>query len=416
MRITLLLFGLLSCIAASAQSRLTMNDNPYIVMNGSVQMVIDNNNANAITTTGSGGNIISESETNIISWHINTATGSYIVPFTTSDGVKIPLTVQITSAGAGAGVIDFSTYGGLTWNNDTYKPGEVTNMTNMGVTNNSTEIIDRFWIIDAHGYTTKPSGNIQFNYDDAEHLAAGNTINEPDLKAERYEPGTDDWEVFPVGGIINTGSNYVTGVPFNSGDFMRTWTLIDQTTHLLPIVLTNFSATCVAGGTNLQWTTASETNSDHFIIAGSTDGIYFEDLADIQAAGNSNTPTSYSYTADDNMFRYYKLSLMNTDATIEELGILSTSCNQQITPEFFAYSPASFQITAQTQQLTPGNYVISIFTLQGQLITGSNLQLGTDVATMTYYDQSLSDGIYIVALRSTDNPKITMTSKVALFH
>ncbi|HNI53666.1 MAG TPA: hypothetical protein PK511_04030, partial [Chitinophagales bacterium] len=139
MRITLLLFGLLSCIAASAQSRLTMNDNPYIVMNGSVQMVIDNNNANAITTTGSGGNIISESETNIISWHINTATGSYIVPFTTSDGVKIPLTVQITSTGAGAGVIDFSTYGGLTWNNDTYKPGEVTNMTNMGVTNNSTE-------------------------------------------------------------------------------------------------------------------------------------------------------------------------------------------------------------------------------------------------------------------------------------
>ena len=68
--------------------------------------------------------------------------------------------MQITSAGAGAGVIDFSTYGGLTWNNDTYKPGEVTNMTNMGVTNNSTEIIDRFWIIDAHGYTTKPSGNI----------------------------------------------------------------------------------------------------------------------------------------------------------------------------------------------------------------------------------------------------------------
>ncbi|HNJ88227.1 MAG TPA: hypothetical protein PLT99_02020 [Chitinophagales bacterium] len=55
MRITLLLFGLLSCIAASAQSRLTMNDNPYIVMNGSVQMVIDNNNANAITTTGSAG-------------------------------------------------------------------------------------------------------------------------------------------------------------------------------------------------------------------------------------------------------------------------------------------------------------------------------------------------------------------------
>ena len=108
--------------------------------------------------------------------------------------------------------------------------------------------------------------------------------------------------------------------------------------------------------------------------------------------------------------------MLNTDATIEELGILSTSCNQQITPEFFAYSPASFQITAQTQQLTPGNYVISIFTLQGQLITGSNLQLGTEVATMTYYDQSLSDGIYIVALRSTDNPKITMTSKVALFH
>lgn len=399
-----------------AQSQMVLNNDVNMVMSNGVYLVVDNNNPNAITTAGTGGNILSELESNIVSWHINSASGSYVIPFTTTSGIKIPLTMQITGSGAGSGIIDFSTYGGATWNNDTYRPTGVTNMTNMGTTNNSAEVIDRFWIIDAHGYTTKPSGNLQFNYNDAEHLAIGNTINEADLKAERYEESSDNWEVYPVGGVINTTSNYVTGVPFNSSDLVRTWTLIDQTTHLLPLVLTELSIQCTINGSELHWETASEVATDIFIISGSIDGIHFSEIGSIDAAGTSNETHDYIYTSDVSSFSYLKLTLLNEDGTTNELGVRYNTCNDVVDPVFQAFTPSPHTIQVNTTAMVPGDYVVSIYTLSGQCITQSAVSLNEDPASMQYYDQQLSEGMYLVHLRSQSDPRMQWTEKIILLH
>ena len=180
-------FSLLFCNFTYAQTRIVINNDANIVLSNGVNIVVDNANTNAIAISGTGGNIISEAETNIIKWNIGTSSGNYIVPFTTFSGNKIPVHLNISTPGSGTGSILFSTYNGISWNNDTYKPSGVTNMTNMAAVNNSSDVIDRFWMIEATGYITKPAGDLQLTYIDAEHTAIGNTILETDLKAESYE-------------------------------------------------------------------------------------------------------------------------------------------------------------------------------------------------------------------------------------
>lgn len=397
---------LLVCLYASqctGQTQMVLNNDVNIVMNNAVYIVVDNSNANAITTTGTGGNIISENEFNIIKWNIGTATGNYIVPFTTASGNKIPLSLNISGGGAGAGNMQFSTYNCPTWDNNNYKPGGVMNMTNMGFINNSSEVIDRFWMIDAQSYTTKPSGTIQFNYIDAEHTAIGNTITEADLKAERYEDVSDSWEIYPVGGTVNTTSNYVSGVPFNSIDFTRTWTLIDQTTHLLPLVLLSFEATCDVNNTIITWQTGQELNTNYFLLESSDDGIHYNFLATMQAAGNTNSTSDYSYILENSEATYYRLSLENQDGTSEILGVVSKACLLYDEISVNAFMSGFHEITIQTSQLPKGLYQLQLIDLAGKVFLNQQIAIENDFSSFQINDARLAAGIYITRLAGVNN-------------
>jgi hypothetical protein len=59
-----------------SQNKLVLNDNAYLVISNSSFLVVDNSNSDAITTIGSGGNIITESEFNRLKWNIGNSAGS----------------------------------------------------------------------------------------------------------------------------------------------------------------------------------------------------------------------------------------------------------------------------------------------------------------------------------------------------
>ena len=160
-----------------AQNRLVFNNNFYTVITNSTTIVLENQNSNSVTNLG-GSNIIGEGELNAIKWDINSQTGSYQVPFTTSALVKIPLEVTITTAGTGTNSsVLFSTFETLNDNNTNY-PTDVTSMNADCGVGNGLNTIDRFWIIDANSYNTKPNATITFGYDDgAAEMGGTNTIN-----------------------------------------------------------------------------------------------------------------------------------------------------------------------------------------------------------------------------------------------
>jgi hypothetical protein len=86
---------------------------------------------------------------------------------------------------------------------------------------------------------------------------------------------------------------------------------------VLPVELISFNAEPVNALVRLRWTTATEQNSDHFLLDRSEDGQWFAPIADIPAAGTSQQLIDYVH--DDrtplNGTSYYRLRQFDLDGT-----------------------------------------------------------------------------------------------------
>jgi hypothetical protein len=84
----------------------------------------------------------------------------------------------------------------------------------------------------------------------------------------------------------------------------------------LPIELTEFKGTLQNNKTALlQWSTSAEYNSKHFELEKSIDGINYNKIVTIAAAGNSNSPKQYSYVDRQPLTEknYYRLRSVDMD-------------------------------------------------------------------------------------------------------
>jgi gliding motility-associated-like protein len=248
---------LLSTFHSSAQGRAVLNDNVYIVIANSASFVVNNANTNAITTLGFGGNIISEGENNVVKWAIGNNTGNYIVPFTTTSSVKIPIQVNITTAGVGAGDVLFSTY--RTANNNTIYPAGVTNL-NACSGDKGLAMMDRFWLMNSDSYTAAPGVTLNIAYDAAE-IGGTNTITEANLQAISFNLGSISWEM-PTKryGTANTATSTLQNGVIPNVDFHKIWTMVDTQSVVLSIAPTGISGTttiCSGNSTTLTLTGGS---------------------------------------------------------------------------------------------------------------------------------------------------------------
>lgn len=230
----ILLLFILPAEMVFGQARINLQ-NGYVVNNGAV-LVVQNSNPNAITRTN--GWIVSETEFSQVEWTIGTSTGTYVVPFGYSNTDYLPLTCQITTGGAGIGngIIKFSSYHGSTWDNSLYKPSDVVNMTDFGATDYSNNAVDRFWILDAQGYSTKPSPDITFSYirsGAASEIDAPNYIIESDLIAQRFNSSSNvwsDWLGVTGADVTNGNTGTVNSGTVTPADFYRSWSLFVDST------------------------------------------------------------------------------------------------------------------------------------------------------------------------------------------
>ena len=163
-KLILILFCLFS-ISAYSQTYINISDNTYIKMNGGAVLYLNSSTPNTIIKTGTLGGFICQSESEKIIWNMGNSTGIYYIPFSSSIGNTIPFTYNITTAGTGTNnYIIFNSY--ETADNNTTLPTTVTGVFNDAGSNNSSKVIDRFWIIDPTNYTAKPKGTYTFGYDD----------------------------------------------------------------------------------------------------------------------------------------------------------------------------------------------------------------------------------------------------------
>jgi len=320
----------LSCLSGIcyAQTRLVL-DGAYINIGSGASMVVDNPNADAITRNS--GHIISETENSNVIWNVGVTTGTYTIPFGFGTTDYIPL-VLTKNAGTGSGKFTFATYKTSTWQNSLNLPSGVPNVNNASGTDNSANVIDRFWKIAPTGYTVKPDiTNLMFTYRDPEHSVASNTITEANLIPQRYNSTVSDWGDFLPASTINTTTNEVTIASLTNANLFTWWTLTNSVSPL-PIELLEFNAVLNNSRTvDITWTTASEINNDYFIVQRSIDGFAWQNLTMVEGNGTSNLQHDYASVDEHptNGITYYRLQQVDFDGAISYSIIRSVSLNQQ---------------------------------------------------------------------------------------
>jgi hypothetical protein len=416
----LLKFGvvalLLSGAEANAQARVILNDAVRMPMDGGVFIVIDNPATNAITKTGSQtGTIISEDEDNKVRWNIGTATGSYEVPFgddVSSSGQEIPITMNITSAGTGAGRVDFSVYetpDGASDHENSPLPSMVTHLLDAatGTVNNQEYVIDRFFLIDANNYTVKPDVDLTLVYvNSAAEIGSNNLLTEANLVAQRFDDGNSHWDGSPSNSSLFFGSATPASRsvgPFSVGaaDFFAAWTLVDNM-FLLPIELTSFTGKCVSGEVELKWTTATETENNFFTIEKSMDGTNFIAIAEIQGAGTSNSPIDYT-DLDSNPYSgitYYRLKQTDFDGTYTYSDIIAVNnCGTNLNDIYVYGNENNFTVYVHADAST--DYGMKITDLSGrQVVSTTQLNVQKGDNAFNFNTSDLAFGIYMVVIEN----------------
>ncbi len=398
---------ILSTCTIFAQGRLVFNNNAFIVIDNSAKVVIENPATNAVTTTGTGGNIITESEFDQVIWNIGTSTGTYVMPFTSQTTfTKIPFSATITAAGTGAGVVRFSTYPGPTWDNNTYRPSDVTHMWDYfsASFNNSLHVIDRFWIIDPLGYGTKPTATFQFSYRDSEHLAVGNTIVEADLGAQRFNSSTNHWGDYLPQGTTNTVANTTSNVPVSPANFFRSWTL-SEITFPLAAEVAYFKSSCTGNALVLQWQTVSETGLDHFEIEHLENG-QFAVIGFVQPTGSGSGVENYSFESAVNREGVFQLVEVDNDGNRSVKSSISASC---VATEDAIVSYSNGGIIMSFDGAIESVEDLQIYDASGRLVYNRDLSISNGANTVVIPDLNLSHGMYMVRLKNGLN---TINEKV----
>ena len=413
--LTCVLFSISTLL--SAQGRLILNNDARVVIDNGAWLVIQNPASNGITTMGTGGMIISEAENDRIRWNVgNAAAGNtYVIPYASALGTKIPFTCAVTGSGSGTAASSFvlSTYnhtiGAATWDNNSYRPSDVTHMNNWQTgtattpiaTNESRHVVDRFWIVDVnvvpYAFTGNPNLTLGFTYSPTEDIQAGNLIAGIPLGAQRFNSGVNKWGDFAPG-VGTWALGTVTNAVVPPTDLFRSWTLSDIL-NPLPIELIRFDAMCDANTVTITWTTASERDNDYFTIERSTDGEHYISLGQVDGAGTSLQMIEYSFVDQSpSSTSFYRLRQTDTNGDQKVSDVRTTSCSGSGQTAIINSWDDGLDLNVLVNMAHDQNQVIRYFDASGKVVwERQTASFPEGLSTIKIPKSSLNSGIYLVS-------------------
>lgn len=173
----------------------------------------------------------------------------------------------------------------------------------------------------------------------------------------------------------------------------------DPFVSVLPVELLSFTARLnEKEEAILDWTTATETNTDKFIIQKSKDGYSFETIGEVIAQGESNTIKNYSFL-DENPYQgqtYYRFQQLDLDGTASYSALKKVQIEES---EIIRIYPNP--LTSNQQLFIETNSELSLkielFTIQGQSV------FEKQVLNNQYLDLAhLAPGVYVYKLESVE--------------
>lgn len=169
----------------------------------------------------------------------------------------------------------------------------------------------------------------------------------------------------------------------------------------LPIELVSFIVECQKNDIIVNWTTASETNSDIFIVEKSRNGSNWQEVETIDAAGNSTSTINYSITDNDswNGVSYYRLRQLDFDGKEEVFGPISVSCVDNGNSMIVFPNPSNGNFTVEiNSNETIDSATVQLMDYMGRILSNKTVDITTGVNQVYFDNVDLKRGTYIVRL------------------
>lgn len=166
----------------------------------------------------------------------------------------------------------------------------------------------------------------------------------------------------------------------------------------LPVELIGIQIACVNDGKNVEisWQTASELNSDLFIVERSFDGYLWTTVGQIEAAGTTTEKKEYSFIDKESRpsrIVYYKLSQVDFDGSKTTYPILSSNC--EIPEEIKLYpNPVSDLTYIEMVNNKSERVVIELRNMTGSLMNSAQYTLIDGTNLLSLEVESLQPGTY----------------------
>lgn len=181
-----------------------------------------------------------------------------------------------------------------------------------------------------------------------------------------------------------------------------------QATNPLPVEFLSFTGEPIGSKNKLMWTTATEINSDYFAVERSADGIEFEEIGRVDAAGNSNTELDYTYF-DHHPFvpgTYYRLRQVDFDGNTKysDMIYISTETPHELIINSIHPNPFNHVFNIDLFSPSEDAITVSVMTSLGQAIATQDYLVNGSKTILV--DGSIwANGVYFVKVISKTTKK-----------
>ena len=138
---------------------------------------------------------------------------------------------------------------------------------------------------------------------------------------------------------------------------------------VLPVELLYFKAVKIGSAVKIEWETAAELNSSHFLIERSLDGVNFEVIGDLPAAGNSVSPIEYEFMdyAPSRGNNYYRLKQVDFDQAYEYFNtvVVNGASGAEMTQVNLYPNPVQDELNLYFDSEDGGVYSVKIYNQLG---------------------------------------------------
>lgn len=164
--------------------------------------------------------------------------------------------------------------------------------------------------------------------------------------------------------------------------------------NFLPIELLSFNANYHDEKVNLNWSTSTEINNEHFIIERSSDATNFESTGKLKGKGASNIKTNYQFIdqAPSKGVNYYRLQQVDFNGESKYSNIISLNNTKRVNLDVFPNPSINGIFEIHSDYSSSDSNFLEIFDYSGKKLFEKRINGVSETLDLSTYNR----GIYVL--------------------